>query len=98
MQAGFVLLSSEVSEMKVVFHFRASDDIKRFNLSRLAAIARWAQGLPWGINTFYNNCMSSKKTKAEKREKKKKLKMLVSGKSVFRIQSIIGSKSRKHKA
>lgn len=42
---------------------------------------------------FYNGNMSGKKTKAEKREKKKKLKMLVSGKSVFRIQNIIKGKA-----
>lgn len=36
-----------------------------------------------------------KKTKAERREKKKKPKMKVSGKSVFVLKEIIGKKSRK---
>jgi hypothetical protein len=34
------------------------------------------------------------KTKAAKREKKKKLKMLVSGKSVFKIKEIIEKKAK----
>lgn len=38
-----------------------------------------------------------KKTKAEIREKKKKLKMKVSGKSVFTIQKIIIKKSKEGK-
>lgn len=37
------------------------------------------------------------KIKAEKREKKKKVKMLVSGKSVFKIQEIILKKSKQKK-
>lgn len=41
--------------------------------------------------------MSSSKTKAEKRETKKKLKMNVSGKSVFAIQKIIGQKAKGNK-
>jgi hypothetical protein len=36
--------------------------------------------------------MGKKKTKAEKREKKKEKKMLVTGKSVFRIKTIIDNK------
>jgi len=36
--------------------------------------------------------MSKKKTKAEKREKKKERKMVVTGKSVFRIKTIIDKK------
>jgi len=47
------LLSSEVSEMKVLFHFRASDDNKRVNTSRLVSRTRRVQGLPWGINTSF---------------------------------------------
>ncbi len=39
--------------------------------------------------------MKSKKVKAEKREKKKKQKMTVSGKSVFGLQRIIIKKSKK---
>lgn len=38
--------------------------------------------------------MKNKITKAEKREKKKKVKMLVSGKSVFKIQNIILKRSQ----
>ena len=39
--------------------------------------------------------MKQVKTRAEKREKKKKVKMLVSGKSVFGVQNIIIKKSQK---
>jgi len=39
--------------------------------------------------------MKQSKIKAEKREKKKKVKMLVSGKSVFGVQNIIIKKSQK---
>jgi hypothetical protein len=38
--------------------------------------------------------MNSKKTKGEKREKKKKVKMKISGKSVFKIKEIIKTKSK----
>jgi len=37
------------------------------------------------------------KIKAEKREKKKKIKMKISGKSVFGLKSIIRSKSERRK-
>jgi len=40
--------------------------------------------------------MKQSKIKAEKREKKKKVKMLVSGKSVFRVQNIIIKKAKKN--
>jgi hypothetical protein len=39
--------------------------------------------------------MKQKKIKAERRETKKKIKMKVSGKSVFRIQEIIGKGKKK---
>jgi hypothetical protein len=39
--------------------------------------------------------MKSKKTKAEKREKKKAIKMKVSGKSVFKIKRIINRRTSK---
>jgi hypothetical protein len=39
--------------------------------------------------------MKQPKIKAEKREKKKKVKMLVSGKSVFGIRAIIAKKAKK---
>lgn len=38
-----------------------------------------------------------KKTKGEKRESKKKLKMKVSGKSVLKLKKIIEEKSKKRK-
>lgn len=37
----------------------------------------------------YNKAMPPRKTKAEKRDKKKKPKMKISGKSVFKIKEII---------
>jgi hypothetical protein len=39
--------------------------------------------------------MKQAKTKAEKREKKKKPKMSISGKSVFKIKEIIVQKAKK---
>ena len=41
--------------------------------------------------------MAKSEIKAEKREKKKKIKMLVSGKSVFKIKEIIMKKSKSGK-
>ena len=38
--------------------------------------------------------MKAKKTKAEKRERKKNVKMVVSGKSVLKIKEIIQNKSK----
>ena len=43
---------------------------------------------------MYNISMKKSKIKAEKREIKKKTKMLVSGKSVFKLQEIIIKKSQ----
>ncbi len=46
------LLFSEVSEMKIVFHFRASDNNKRFNTSRLAAETCWSRACPGVLIPF----------------------------------------------
>jgi hypothetical protein len=40
----------------------------------------------------------AKKLKAERRDKKKKQKMIVSGKSVFALAEIIGHKTKKQSA
>lgn len=77
----------------LVYFFYLTQKVPKFRHSGLKT-SHTIQTILLGVGLCYNpNMKSGSKTKSETRETKKKLKMKVSGRSVFKLKTILDKKS-----